>query len=91
MEKCGSAWQATNDNIMWCIRCTCLIIKTTVTHRICNIYCFSMATMVTRKRLNVTLYLHLLYSCTIVLVYALRSREYFLLFNFPDSGFVMRV
>ena len=27
-------------------------------HRICNIYCFSTATMVTRKRLDFTLYVH---------------------------------
>jgi hypothetical protein len=31
------------------------------TLRICNTYCFSIATLVTRKRLNVTLYVHCLY------------------------------
>jgi len=36
------------------------------TLRICNTYCFSTATLVTRKRLNVTLYVHCLYCvCTI--------------------------
>ena len=38
------------------MRCACWINKTTDTLRICNTYWFSTATMVARKRLNVTLY-----------------------------------
>jgi len=90
--KCGNAGQATNDNIMRCIRCACWIIKTTDTHTEYVIFiAFPLATMVTRTRLNVMLYLHFLSCCTIVLAYALRSREFFLLFNLSDSGFVMHV
>jgi len=33
------------------------------TLRLCNNYCFSTASMVTRKRLNVTLYVQSLYCC----------------------------
>ena len=42
----------------------CWITKTTHTLRICNTYCFSTATMLTRKRLCVTLYVGLhCFSC----------------------------
>ena len=40
------------------------------TLRICNTYCFSTATVVTRKRLNVTLYVHCLYC-----VYTISGRR----------------
>ena len=39
--------------IIWRMRTVCWISKAR-THKICNIYCFSTATMVTRTRLNVT-------------------------------------
>jgi len=32
MEKCGSAGQATDDNITRCVRFTCWITKATGTH-----------------------------------------------------------
>jgi len=44
------------------MRISCWIIKATKTLRICNNYCFSTATMVARRRLNVTLYVRWL-SC----------------------------
>jgi hypothetical protein len=50
----GTARQATDDNIIQHMRFACWITKATDTLRICNTYCFSMATMVTWTRLNVT-------------------------------------
>jgi len=47
---------------VWHMCCTCWSAKTTNTVRICNTYCFSTATLGTRKHLKVTLYLHCL-SC----------------------------
>jgi len=47
---------------IWRMRIVCWIPKATNTHRLCNIYCFSSATMVERTRLNVTLYVRCL-SC----------------------------
>jgi hypothetical protein len=32
---------------------------------ICDIHCFSTATMVARTRLNVTLYIHCMYCCVL--------------------------
>jgi hypothetical protein len=46
----------------WCMRIACWITKAINTHRMCNTYCFSTATMITRTRLSVTLYVHCL-SC----------------------------
>ena len=81
VETCGGTRGATNDVTIWCIRVACLISKTTCTHahaysymprhthtHICNIYCFSMAKMVSRTRLNVTLYAHCLSCWNIKLV-----------------------
>jgi hypothetical protein len=62
VEKYGRAIQTTNDNTIRCMRFGCWITKATDTLRICNTYCFFTATMVTRTRLNVTLYIHCL-SC----------------------------
>jgi len=63
--KCGRDGQATYDNIIWCMFFTCWITKATDTHthtlRIYNDYCFSMATIVMRTCLNVTLYMHCIY------------------------------
>jgi len=41
---------------IWHMRIACWIPKVTDTYRIC--ICFSIITMVTRTRLNVTLYVH---------------------------------
>ena len=46
---------------IWRIRIACWIPKATNTHRFCNTYCFSIATMVARTHLNVTLYVHCLH------------------------------
>jgi hypothetical protein len=64
MEKYGTAGQATDGNL---IRRRCLgrwIIKSTHTHthRICNTYCFSTATMVSWTRRSVTL--HVRHLCS---------------------------
>ena len=68
VEKRGGAREATNDVTVWRRRVACWISKptrtqtpthpVTLTHKhaltqICNIYCFSAATMVTRTRLSV--------------------------------------
>jgi hypothetical protein len=62
VEKCGTAGQATDDNTIWRMRNACWIPEATDTHWECVIDWFSMATMVTRMRLNVTSYVHCL-SC----------------------------
>jgi hypothetical protein len=56
MEKCGRAGQATDGSIIWHLLSACWISKATHRHalRICNTYCFSMVTVVMRKRLDVT-------------------------------------
>ena len=61
-KKYCRAGQATDDNIIWRMRIACWIIKgtDTHTHTICNTYCFSIATMVARTCLNVTLQAHCL-------------------------------
>ena len=51
---------------IWRMRIACWMPEATDTLRLCNTYCFSTATMVTRKRRNVTLYVHCL-SCYIML------------------------
>jgi hypothetical protein len=43
------------------MRLACLVTKTTDTLTIRNTYCFSNATMVSRTRLNITLYVHCLF------------------------------
>ena len=47
---------------IWRMRIACWINKTTDTHTLalttCNTYCFSTATIGTRRHLNVTLYVH---------------------------------
>jgi len=47
---------------IWWMRVACWITKATHTLRMCITYCFSTATMVARRRLNVTLYVNCL-SC----------------------------
>jgi hypothetical protein len=53
VEKCGTARQATDDNIIRRMRFACWITKATNTLGICNIYCFATVTVVTRTRLSV--------------------------------------
>jgi hypothetical protein len=55
---------AVEDNKMWRMRFACWITKATYTLRISNTYCFCTATMVTRTRLNIALYIHCL-SCSV--------------------------
>jgi hypothetical protein len=62
VEKYGTARQATDNNVIRRMRFARWITKATATCRICNTYWSSMATMVTRTRLNVTLYVRCL-SC----------------------------
>jgi uncharacterized membrane protein len=47
-----------DDNIIRRMRFACWVTKVADTHTLilCNAYCFSTATVVTRTRLNVTLY-----------------------------------
>jgi hypothetical protein len=54
------------------MRFACWITKATDTLRIYNTYCFSISTMVTRTRLNVTLYVHSL-SCFVLLLNAVTT------------------
>ena len=50
---------------IWRMRIACWITKATDTLRICNTYCLPTATMVTRTRLNILLYVHWLSCCTV--------------------------
>jgi hypothetical protein len=59
VEKYGEARESAHDSI---IRSAFWISKATHTITICNTYCFSTVTMVTRTRLNVTSYLRCLCS-----------------------------
>ena len=52
-KKHGRAREATDDNIIRRMRFACSITKATYTQGICNAYCFSTATVVTRTRLSV--------------------------------------
>jgi hypothetical protein len=62
-EIYGTARQVMDDNIIRRMRFACWITKAIgIILRICNAYCFSTAKMVTRTRLNVTLYAYCL-SC----------------------------
>jgi hypothetical protein len=71
VEKYGTARQATHYHIIRRMRFACWITKATDTHSECVIltYSFSTATVVTRTRLNVTLYVHCLswYYCSVSL------------------------
>ena len=58
VEKYGGGTEATDD-IKRRTRFACWITQTTHTHtQNCNCYCFSTATIVSRTRLSVTLYVH---------------------------------
>jgi len=59
VEKYCTAGQGTDDNIVRCMYFACFFnLGYKRTLRIRNTYCFSAATVVTRTRLNVTLYVH---------------------------------
>jgi hypothetical protein len=71
--NCGRARQTAVDSIMLRLRFACRITKAiiqthththTPTHRSCNTYCISTATVVTLTRLTVKLYVHCL-SCLV--------------------------
>jgi hypothetical protein len=62
VQKCCRAGEATDDHITRRMRFACWITMVTNTLTICNTYCFSTATMVTRTCLNVTLYIACLVS-----------------------------
>jgi len=48
VENCGRARGATYDNVVQCMRVVCWISKATDMHsEYLNIYCFSIATVVT--------------------------------------------
>jgi len=53
VEECDRAGEVTDCNIILRKRCACWMIKAINTLRICNYYCFSTATMASRRCLNV--------------------------------------
>jgi UDP-N-acetylmuramoylalanine-D-glutamate ligase len=55
VEKYVTARQATSENMMRRLRFACRMTKAADPVRLCNTYCFSTATVVTRTRLIVTL------------------------------------
>jgi hypothetical protein len=65
VEKRDRARQAANDNIIRRMRFGCWITKATDTLRICDSYCVSTATVVTRTRLNNKLHVHCL-CCSVL-------------------------
>jgi hypothetical protein len=83
-EVMSKIWWSQKPQTIWRLRVAYWISKTrrTETHahtEICNIHCFSTATMVSRTRLNVTLYVHFLSSLhfTTVLLCPCFFRTYF--------------
>jgi len=61
VEICGTPRQVTDGNIIRCMRFACWITKTTEAHsEYIIIIVFPTATLATRTRLNVTLYVHCL-------------------------------
>jgi hypothetical protein len=54
VQKYGTATEATYDNIVQRTHILCRITKATDTLWICNTYCFSTVSMITRTCLNVT-------------------------------------
>ena len=72
VDKNGTAGQATEVNIIQDVCITFWKLREEYTHththtfRTCDTHCFSTATIVARKRLIVTLYLHCLCSCEAV-------------------------
>jgi hypothetical protein len=58
----------------------------THTHRICNTYCFSRTTMVTRTLLSVTLYLHCLSFFSVLFSYSVSNELYLIILWKRDRG-----
>jgi hypothetical protein len=54
VEICGTARETAEDNMIGRMRIACWITKATDTLKLYNTYCFSVATMVARTRLNIT-------------------------------------
>jgi hypothetical protein len=67
MEKYCTPGQATDDNMAHA-HCTLDTKGYRHTLRICNTYCFSIATMVARTRFIVTLYVHCLPWLSVILI-----------------------
>jgi hypothetical protein len=65
-EKCCRAGQAINGNMAH-VHCMLDTLGYKYTPTVRNTYCFSTATMVSRTRLNATLYAHRLSSLTLAL------------------------
>ena len=67
VQKLRTAWQATDDSTAH-VHCMLDISRYKFTHVVRNKYWFSTATIVARKRLNFTLYVHCL-SCTALKIF----------------------
>ena len=67
MEKYGRARQSIGDKIVQCMHIACWITKATHTLRLCNTYCFSMATNITWTLLDV------MFICTVPVLLKLFS------------------
>jgi len=70
VEKYCEEWQATDDDMAHA-HCMSDIWGYKRTLRICNTYCFSTTTMVSRTRFSVTLYLHCLSCLTVTYIHSL--------------------
>ena len=70
----------------------CWIPRATTTQKICNIYCYSTATMVVRTRLNIMSYVHLLPRlCSVAVVIEDSPRLYEVSISLPTRSVVMNV
>jgi hypothetical protein len=80
VQKYGTAGHATDGNIIEQMRFECSITKDSA-HTVCNTYCFSMVSMVTRTRLNITLHIYCLYCSDLYLEGALVKHDQDTLFS----------
>ena len=77
---------------IWRMRIACWVPKATTTHKICNTYCHSTATMVVRTRLNSMLYVHLLPRlCSAADLIEDNPRLYEISISLPTRSIVMNV
>ena len=67
IRKCGKIWYSQTGHRWQYSRLHAGTLRVKTTCRICNNYCFSTKTTVTRTCLNVTLYVHCLTFCLTVL------------------------
>jgi hypothetical protein len=74
VEKYGRARQATDGNIKRLMHLACYIRGYRYTLRICYIYWFTTATMVTRTRLGVNLHVHCVSLVVSITVYTVFTR-----------------